>query len=154
MIRVAGGQRLDGAALDDRDLVAGEFVLGEQVAHFHLDEIEEFRVVDHVALVHEDDDRRDADLAGEEDVLAGLRHRAVGGADDEDRAVHLGGAGDHVLHVIGVAGAIDVRVMALVGLVFHVGSIDRDAALFFLAERRRFRSYSCFGEALSWQGSW
>ncbi len=40
---------LDGAALDDRDLVAGEFVLGEQVADFHLDEVEKFGIVDHVA---------------------------------------------------------------------------------------------------------
>ena len=51
--------------------------------------------------------------------------------DDEDRAVHLGGAGDHVLHVVGVAGAVDVRVVALVGLVFDVRGVDRDAALFF-----------------------
>ena len=68
----------------------------EQVADFHLDEVEQFRIVDHVALVHEGDDGRHADLAGEQDVLAGLRHRAVRGADDEDRTVHLGGAGDHV----------------------------------------------------------
>ena len=67
-----------------------------------------------------------------QDVLAGLRHRAVRGGDDENRTVHLRGTGDHVLDVIGVAGAIDVRVVALVGLVFDVGSIDRDAALLFL----------------------
>ncbi len=71
------------------------------------------------------------DLAREQDVLTGLRHRAVRGADDEDRAVHLRGAGDHVLDVIGVAGAIDVRIVAFVALVFDVGGRDRDAALFF-----------------------
>ena len=89
-------------------------------------------IVDHVDLVQEDDDRRHADLAGEQDVLAGLRHRAVGGADDEDRAVHLRGAGDHVLDVVGVAGTVDVRVVALVGLVLDVRGVDRDAALLFL----------------------
>jgi hypothetical protein len=47
--------------------------------------------------------RRHADLAGEQDVLAGLRHRAVGRRDHEDRAVHLRRARDHVLHVVGVA---------------------------------------------------
>ena len=36
-------------------------------------------------------------------MLPGLGHRAVGRGDDEDRAVHLGGAGDHVLDVVGVA---------------------------------------------------
>ena len=124
-------QRLERAAFDDRNLVAREFVLREQIAHFHFDEVEQFGIVDHVDLVQENDDRRHADLAREQDVLAGLRHRAVGGADDEDRAVHLRGAGDHVLHIVGVAGAIDVRVVALVALVFDVGGIDRDAALFF-----------------------
>jgi hypothetical protein len=59
----------------------------------------------------------------------GLRHRAVGGGDHEDRAVHLGRAGDHVLDVVGVAGAVDVRVVARLGLVLDVRDRDRDAAL-------------------------
>ncbi len=45
-----------------------------------------------------------ADLGGEQDVLLGLRHRAVSGRHHQDRAVHLGGTGDHVLHIVGVAG--------------------------------------------------
>ena len=47
---------------------------------------------------------------------------------DQDRAVHLRGAGDHVLHVVGVAGAVDVGVVALVGLVLDVRGRDGDAA--------------------------
>ena len=124
-------QRLERAAFDDRDGVAREFVLREQIAHFHFDEVEEFGIIDHVDLVQENDDRRHADLTGEQDVLAGLRHRTVRGAHDEDRSVHLRGAGDHVLDVIGVTGAIDVSVVALVALVFDVCGRDRDAALFF-----------------------
>ena len=92
-----------GRAVDDGGVVAGEFVLVEQLAHFHLDELEQLGVVDHVALVQEHDDVGHADLAGQQDVLAGLRHRAVGGRAHQDRAVHLGGAGDHVLDVVGVA---------------------------------------------------
>ena len=53
----------------------------------------------------------------------------VGGGDDQDGAVHLGGAGDHVLDVVGVARAVDVRVVARVGLVLDVGDGDGDAAL-------------------------
>ncbi len=71
-----------------------------------------FRIVDHVDLVQEHDQRRHADLAGEQDVLAGLRHRAVSSRHDQDRAVHLRGAGDHVLHIVGVAGAVDVRIVS------------------------------------------
>ncbi len=120
---------LQGAAAHDRDVVAREVVLGEQLAHLELDEVEQLGVVDRVDLVEEDHDVGHLDLARQEDVLARLGHRAVGGGDDEDRAVHLGGAGDHVLDVVGVPGAVDVRVVALVGLVLDVGDRDRDAAL-------------------------
>ena len=67
---------------------------------------------------------------GEQDVLAGLRHGAVVGADTTRiGGVHLGGAGDHVLDVVGVARAVDVRVVALLGLVLDVRGGDGDAAL-------------------------
>ena len=122
-------ERLERRDADDRDVVAGEVVLGEELAHLHLDELEELLVVDHVGLVEGDDHRRHLDLAREQDVLARLRHRAVGGRDHEDRAVHLGGARDHVLDVVGVPGAVDVRVVAVRGLVLDVRGVDRDAAL-------------------------
>ena len=127
-LRILVLERGERRALDDRNLVAREVVLREQLANLELDELEQLRIVDHVALVEEHDDRRHADLAGEQDVLAGLRHRAVGGRHDQDRAVHLRGAGDHVLHIVGVAGAVDVRVVAVLGLVLDVSGRDRDAA--------------------------
>ena len=97
--------------LDDRDVVAREVVHRQQFAHFQLDELEKLGVVDLVDLVEEHDDRGNADLTGEQDVLAGLRHRAVGGRANQDRAVHLRGTGDHVLDVVGVAGAVDVGIV-------------------------------------------
>ena len=125
---VAVVQRHLGGALGDRNVVAGEVVLAEQLADFHLDEFEQFGIVDQIDLVQIHHQRGHADLAGEQDVLAGLRHRAVGGGDDENRAVHLRRAGDHVLHIIGVAGAVDVGVVALGGLVFDVRRRNGDAA--------------------------
>src|SRR5262249_4386844 len=62
-------------------------------------------------------------------VLAGLGHGPVGGGHHQDGPVHLGRAGDHVLDVVAVAGAVDVGVVALVGLVLDVGDVDGDAAL-------------------------
>ena len=115
-------------SLGDGDIVAGKIILRQQLAHFEFDEFEELLVVDEVDLVHEHDERRHADLAGEQDVLARLRHRAVGGGNDQDRAVHLGGTSDHVLHVVGVAGTIDVRIVAVGGLVLDVSRRDGDAA--------------------------
>ena len=62
-------------------------------------------------------------------MLPGLGHRSIIGCDDEDCSIHLGGAGDHVLNVICVAGGVNVSVVPLVGLVLYVGNIDGDAAL-------------------------
>src|SRR5579884_1784324 len=126
---VAGFEGLEGRAPHDGDLVAREAVLAEELADLQLDEVQELGVVDGVDLVEEDDDVGDLHLAGEEDVLPGLGHRAVGGGDDQDRPVHLGRPGDHVLDVVGVAGAVDVGVVAAVGLVLHVGDGDGDPPL-------------------------
>ena len=56
-------------------------------------------------------------------------------SNHQDRAVHLRRARDHVLHVVRVAGAVDVRVVAPIRrLVLHVRRRDRDAALALLRE--------------------
>src|SRR4051794_26430562 len=122
-------QRLERRAGDERDVVAREVVFVEQVANLDLDELEELVVVDHVDLVEEHDDVGHADLAGEQDVLARLRHGAISGRDDQDRAVHLGGARDHVLDVVSVTWAVDVRVVTVLRLVLDVRRGNGDAAL-------------------------
>ena len=122
-------ESLQSGAADDRGVVARELVRVEQLANFHLDELEELLVVDHVALVQEDHDVGHADLTGEQDVLAGLGHRAVGGGDNEDGAVHLSSTRDHVLDVVSVTGAVDVSVVAGIRLVLDVSDGDRDTAL-------------------------
>src|SRR5262249_12571791 len=45
-------ERLERATADDRDVVAGELVLREQLAHLELDQVEKLLVFDHVDLVH------------------------------------------------------------------------------------------------------
>src|SRR5574343_661189 len=123
---------LQSGAVDDRGVVTREVVLGEQFAQFHFDELEQLGVVNHVALVHEYQHVRHTNLTSQEDVFAGLRHRAVSCGTDEDGAVHLGSTGNHVLDVVGVPRAIDVGVVTVGGFVFDVGGIDGDTAgLFF-----------------------
>ena len=139
-----GGQSVQSGTLDDRCVVAGEVVLVEQLTDFHLNELEELGVVNLVALVQENKNVGNVNLTGEQQVLTGLSHRAVGSGDDEDAAVHLSGAGDHVLDIVGVARAVDVGVVtaldlhtlggavradAVKRLVLNVGSVDGDAAL-------------------------
>ncbi len=64
-------------------------------------------------------------------MLARLRHRSVRRRHHHDRAIHLRGAGDHVLDIVRVTRAIDVGVMPLGGLILHVRHRDRDTACFF-----------------------
>src|SRR5579859_1862054 len=125
---VAVFQSAQGRALNDRNVVAREIVGAQQLADFQLDQFQQLRIVDHVALVHEHHQSRHADLTGQKDVLAGLRHRAVSGRHHQDRAVHLRRTRDHVLHIIGVAGAVDVGIVTVVGLILDVGGRDGDAA--------------------------
>src|SRR5687768_5593384 len=110
---------------DDRHVVAGEPVGRQQLTHLELDEVHEFGVVYRVNLVEGNDHVGNVDLLGEQNVLAGLRHRAVDRRDDENGAVHLRGAGDHVLDVVGVARAVDVRVVAIRRRVLDVARGDR-----------------------------
>ena len=103
-------------------------MLVQKLAHLLLDEIDELFVVHLVDFVEKDDDLRNAHLTSKENVFARLGHHAVCRGNDEDGAVHLGGTGNHVLDVVGVARRINVRVMALRRLVFGVRKRNGDAA--------------------------
>ena len=119
-------QRQLGRTLHDRRVIAREIVLAQQFADFHLHQLEQLRVINHVRLVQEHDDVRHANLARQQNVLARLRHRAVCGRHHQDRAVHLRSTRDHVLHVVSVTWAINVRVVTRLRLVLNVRGVDRD----------------------------
>src|SRR5882762_3871293 len=122
-------QRLQRRTAHHGNRVAGELVALQQLANFEFHEFEQLRVFHHVALVQEHHDGRHTDLASQKNVLAGLRHRAVRRRNDQNRAIHLRRAGDHVLDVVGVARAIHVRVVPVRGFILHVRNRDRDPAL-------------------------
>ena len=122
-------QRFEGRATNDRHIIAGELVLAQEFAHFQFDQFEQLFVVHHVDFVEEDHHGRHFHLPRQQDVLTGLRHRAIRGTHHQDRSVHLGGSGDHVLDVVGVPGAVHVGVVPLLGLVLQVGDGDGDPTL-------------------------
>src|SRR2546427_768127 len=134
------------AAQQAADVVARLARIQQLVEHLHAGHHRLARVVDadHLDLFV-DLDLATLDPAGDdrattfdrEDVLdrhherlveGTLRNREVGGGHDQDRTVHLGGAGDHVLDVVRVPWAVDVRVVPLLGFVLDMGGRDRDAA--------------------------
>jgi len=126
----------------------GKPYLVRKLAHFELDQFDQLRIVHQIDLVHEHDQLGHADLTGQQDVLTGLGHGAVGGGHHQDAAVHLGGAGDHVLDVVGVTGAVHMGVVALLGLVFDVGRGDGDAAFLFFGRLVDLIEGNVFAESL------
>src|SRR5690606_11832807 len=92
-------------------------------------------------------------LTGQQDVLASLGHGAVSGRHNQDGAVHLGGTGDHVLDVVGVARAVDVRIVASFGFVLDVRRADGDAACLFFGSRVDLGVVTRFAAELSRQNS-
>src|SRR6266446_3703865 len=90
------------------------------------------RIIDHVNFVQENDNGRHPYLPSQQNVFTRLRHRSIRSGDDQDGAVHLCRASDHVLDVVRVARAIDMGVVAFVAGILNVRRVDRDAALFFL----------------------
>src|SRR5690606_31407203 len=64
-------------ALDDRCVVAREIVLRQKLTDFQLNQLQQLRIVNLIALVQEHNDCRNTNLTSEQDVLAGLWHGAV-----------------------------------------------------------------------------
>ena len=126
---VGFSHRLQRRTADHRNVVAGELVLREKLANLELHQIQKLLVIHHVHLVHEHHDEGNPHLASQQDVLARLGHGTVRGRNHQNRAVHLRRARDHVLHVVRVTRAVNVRVVASVRLVLHVSRRDRDPAL-------------------------
>ena len=118
-------QRLDRRAADHRRVVARETGTRQQLPHLQLHQVQQLRIVHHVALVQEHHDVRHAHLPRQQDVLPRLRHRTVHRRHHQDRAVHLRRSGDHVLHVVRVTRAVDVRVVTVRRRVLDVRRRDR-----------------------------
>ena len=125
----AGGlQSLAGRATDDRHIVAGEIVGRKKITDLHFNQIKQFGVVHQVGLVHEDNDGRHAHLTGKQHMLAGLLKRTIGSGNHKDSAVHLSSTGDHVLHIVSVAGAVHMGVVTVGGFVLNMTGVDCDTS--------------------------
>src|SRR5205085_11255894 len=105
---------------DNRHCVAREVVVSHQLTYFHFNEVEQFSVINKVNLVHEHNKCRYTYLACKQDVLTCLWHWSVSSSNHEDCAVHLCSTSNHVLHIVGVAWTVYVRVVTLFSCVFYV----------------------------------
>ncbi|KFM83854.1 hypothetical protein DJ90_5583 [Paenibacillus macerans] len=128
-------QSFTSGTADDRSVVARELVFVQQVANFHFNQFKQLFVFNHVAFVQEYDDVRNAYVTGQQDVFASLRHWAVSCGYNQDRAVHLSCAGDHVFNIVGVPWAVNVCIVAVRSFILNVCRRDCDTAFAF------FRSF-------------
>ena len=124
---VAVLQRRQRRAPDHRHVVARKLVGRQQLPHLELDQVQQLLIVNLVHFVQIHHQRRYPHLARQKNMLARLRHRPVRRRNNQDRPVHLRCARDHVLHVIRMARAIHMRVMAVLRLVLHMRRRNRDA---------------------------
>ena len=123
-------QSLQSRAADNGKVIARELILSEQITNFHLDQVKELFVINHVALVHENYDIRNTDLTCKQNVLTSLSHNTVSCSNNEDGAVHLSSTGDHVLDIVSMSGAVDVCIVSLCSLILDVRRVDGDTTLF------------------------
>ena len=123
-------KRFERGTFDDRNIVAGEFVRRKQISYFHFNEFQKFGIVKLIAFVQEHNDVRNAYLTSEQDVLTSLGHRTVGCRNNEDRAVHLSSARNHVLNVVGVSRAVNVCIVTAGRFVFYVRGVNCNSACF------------------------
>ena len=114
--------------MNDRNIVAVKIILRKKFTDFHFDQFEDFRVINQIALVHENNKLWHANLTGEQDVLARLWHWAISCRHNEDAAIHLRRTRDHVLHIVSMAWAIDVSIVTVSGFIFDVCGRNGDAA--------------------------
>ena len=125
-------KRTKSRTTDDWGVVAWELVFVEEFTNFHFNEVEEFFVVYHVALIEEYNDVWYTYLTSEKDVFTSLWHRTISCSYYEDCAVHLCSTSDHVLYIVSVAWAVNVCVVTLFSVVFYVRGVDGNTtSLFF-----------------------
>ena len=67
-------------------------------------------------------------MAREKNVLTCLGHNTVGRGNDENGAVHLRCAGDHIFDVVRMTRTVDVSVVPIAGLILDVSDIDCHAS--------------------------
>ena len=90
---------------------------------------------DEIDFGHRDEPATDAEQIDDGKMLAGLRHDAVVGGDDQKRKVDAAGAGQHIVHELLVARHIDkAEHLAVRRRQISKAEIDGNAASFFFLE--------------------
>ena len=113
---------------DDRNVISRELILVKKISDLHLYELDELRIIDHIALVKEYNDSRNTYLTSKKDVLSCLCHNTISSSYYKDRTIHLSSTSDHVLYIVSVARAVNVCVVTSLCLVLYVSRVNGDTS--------------------------
>ncbi|HVU94949.1 MAG TPA: hypothetical protein VHE34_06975 [Puia sp.] len=132
--------------LDDRGVVTIETIRGQQLTDFHLNQFQQLGIINKVNLVHEYHDTGYTHLAGKQDVLLRLGHRAVSRGNYQDCAVHLCSTRDHILYIVSVTRTVNVSIVTVSRLILNVCCIDGNTPLFFFRCSVDLVIFLCFSQ--------
>ncbi|KRK31325.1 hypothetical protein Q777_GL002208 [Lacticaseibacillus rhamnosus DSM 20021 = JCM 1136 = NBRC 3425] len=120
-----------GRTAENRNIITRIIVFAEQFPNFHFNQVDQFWIINQVSLVQENNDVINTNLTRQQNMFTCLWHWAISCSNDQNRTVHLGSTGDHVLNVVSMPWRINMCVVALFRFIFNVGGVDGDTTFFF-----------------------
>ena len=107
-------------------------ILLKNLVNFHFNEVKHFLIVNHIALVQENNQTRYVYLTSEQYVLTSLWHRTVSSSYNQDSTIHLSSTSYHVLYIVGVTWTVYVCIVTISCFVFNVCRVNGNTTLFLL----------------------
>ncbi len=98
----------------------------------HLNELKHLLIVNHIALVQENNQARNVYLTCKKYVLTCLWHRTISSSTNQDCTIHLSSTSNHVLYIVSVSRTVNVCIVTLCCLILDVSRVDSDTTLFLL----------------------
>ena len=100
--------------------------------NLHLYELKHLLIVNHIALVQENNQTRYVYLTCKKYVLTCLWHRTISSSTNQDCTIHLSSTSNHVLYIVSVSRTVNVCIVTLCCLILDVSRVDSDTTLFLL----------------------
>ncbi len=138
-----------------RDVVTIIIIGTQKITELHFNEVKQLRIINKVTLVQENNELRNTNLTSQKDMLTSLGHGTVSSSAHEDSTVHLSSTSNHILHIVGVAGTVNVSIVTIFGLILNVSCVNGNTTLFFFGSGvnriegfNSLRGYTCLVQYL------
>ena len=105
-------------------------ILLKNLVNFHFNEVKHFLIVNHIALVQENNQTRYVYLTSEQYVLTSLWHRTISSSYNQDSTIHLCSTSNHVLYIVSVTRTVYVCIVTFSCFVLNMSRVNGDTTLF------------------------